>query len=79
MQQIYKTVVNRFFIIKIKQLKTKNIKNCLYFININIKSFALNINRVVLRKNINKNIVFIQYLVTIYILETKYIYLYIKD
>ncbi len=96
MQQIYKVVINKFFIkinnnnniiiinnnfivAKTKQLKNIYIKNCLYFVNINIKSFALNTNKVVFKKNINKYIVFIQYLVIVYILEIKYICLYIKD
>ncbi len=54
-------------------------ENYLYFININIKSFVFNISRVVLRKDIDRCIVFIQYLVIVYILETKYICLYIKN
>jgi len=70
---------NNFIVAKTKQLKTKNIENCFYFININIKSLAFNISKIILKKNIDRYIVFIQYLITIYILETKYIYLYIKD
>ncbi len=70
---------NNSIIAKSKQLKTKNIKNCLYFIYINIKSFIFNTNKIVFDKNINKYIVFIRYLVIVYILKTKYIYLYIKD
>ncbi len=70
---------NNFVVAKLRQLKTKNIKNCLYFVYINIKSFALNISRIVFNKNINKYIVFIKYLVIVYILETKRICLYIRD
>ncbi len=70
---------NNFIVTKTKQLKIKKLKNCLYFVNINIKSFALNINKVIFKKNINKYIVFIQYLIIVYILEIKYICLYIKD
>ncbi len=96
MQQIYRTIINKFFIkidnnssiiaidnnfvvAKLKQLKTKNIKNCLYLVRINIKSFAFNISKIVFDKNIDKYIVFIRYLIIVYILETKYIYLYIKN
>ena len=70
---------NNFIIAKLKQLKTKNIKNCLYFIYINIKSFILNISKIVFDKNIDKYIVFIRYLVIVYILKTRYICLYIRD
>jgi len=96
LQQIYRTIINKFFIkidnnssiiaidnnfvvAKLKQLKTKNIKNCLYLVRINIKSFAFNISKIVFDKNIDKYIVFIRYLIIVYILETKYIYLYIKN
>ncbi len=54
-------IVNNLIVAKIKQLKIKNIKNCFYFININIKSLAFNISKIVLKKNINRCIVFIQY------------------
>ena len=70
---------NNFIIAKLKHLKTKNIKNCLYFIYINIKSFILNISKIVFDKNIDKYIVFIRYLVIVYILKTRYICLYIRD
>ncbi len=70
---------NNLIIAKTKQLKTKNIENCLYFININIKSFVFNTNKVVFKKNINRHIIFIQYLVIVYILKIKRIYLYIRD
>jgi len=70
---------NNSIITKLKQLKTKNIKNYLYLIYINIKSFIFNINRITFNKNVNKYIVFIKYLIIVYILETKYICLYIKD
>jgi len=53
------TINNNFIIAKTRQLKIKNIKNCFYFININIKSFAFNINKTVFKKNINKHIIFI--------------------
>jgi len=72
-------VDNNFIVAKTKQLKTKNIKNCSYFVNINIKSLALNTSRIALRKDVDKYIVFIQYLVIVYILEIEYICLYIKD
>ncbi len=70
---------NNFVVAKLKQLKTKNIENCLYLIYINIKSFTLNINKIIFNKNINKYTIFIKYLVIVYILKTKYICLYIKD
>ncbi len=70
---------NNFIVAKSKQSKTKSIENCLYFVHINIKSFALNTNKIVFDKNVDKYIVFIRYLVIIYTLETKRIYLYIRD
>ncbi len=70
---------NNFVVAKSKQLKTKSIENCLYFVYINIKSFALNTSRIVFNKNVDKYIVFIKYLVIVYTLETKYICLYIRD
>jgi len=70
---------NNLVVAKTKQLKIKNIENCFYFVNINIKSLAFNIIRIVFRKNIDKYIVFIQYLIIIYTLETKRICLYIRD
>ncbi len=70
---------NNFVIIKTKQLKTKNIKNYFYFVNINIKSFALNANKIAFKKDVNKHIVFIRYLIIVYILKIKRICLYIKD
>jgi len=73
------TINNNFVVAKLKQLKTKSIENCSHFVRINIKSFALNISRIVFDKNVDKYIVFIKYLVIVYILETKYICLYIKD
>jgi len=74
------TIINNNFVIaKTKQLKTKNIKNCLHFININIKNLTFNTNKIALKKDINRYIIFIQYLIIIYILKTKYICLYIKD
>jgi len=68
LQQIYKVIANKFFIkinnnnyivTKIKQLKTKNIENCSYFISINIKNLAFNISKIVLKKDINRYIIFI--------------------
>jgi len=73
------TINNNFIVAKTKQSKTKNIKNCSYFININIKSFAFNTSKIALKKDINRYIVFIRYLIVVYILRTKYICLYIKD
>jgi len=73
------TINNNLVITKTKQLIIINIKNCFYFININIKSLVFNISRIVFRKDINRYIVFIQYLINIYILKTKYICLYIRD
>jgi len=73
------TIDNNFVIAKSRQLKTKNIENCLYLIYINIKSFALNTSKIAFDKNINKYAIFIKYLVIVYILRTKYICLYIRD
>ncbi len=70
---------NNLVITKTKQKKIKKIKNCFYFLNINIKSLVFNISRIVFRKDIDRYIVFIQYLIIIYILKTKYICLYIRD
>ncbi len=70
---------NNFIVAKTKQLKTKNIKNCFYFININIKSLTFNINKIALKKNINRRTIFMRYLIIIYVLKTKYICLYIRD
>jgi len=53
------TINNNFIIAKTKQLKTKNIKNCFYFISINIKSLTFNANKIALKKNIDKYIIFI--------------------
>jgi len=53
------TINNNFIIAKTKQLKTKNIKNCFYFININIKSLTFNANKIALKKNIDRYIIFI--------------------
>ncbi len=54
------TIINNNFVIaKTKQLKTKNIKNCFYFISINIKSLTFNANKIALKKNIDKYIIFI--------------------
>ncbi len=72
-------VDNNLTAAKTKQSKTKSIENCSYFVDINIKSFALNTSRIVLRKNVDKYAVFIQYSVIVYISEIEYICLYIKD
>jgi len=70
---------NNFIIIKTKQLKTKNIKNCFYFVDINIKSFALNISRIALKKDVNRCTIFMRYLIIVYISKIEYICLYIRD
>ncbi len=70
---------NNSAVAKSKQLKTKNIENCLYFVCVNIKSFALNTSRIVFNKNVNRYTVFIRYSVIVYISETEYICLYIRD
>ncbi len=70
---------NNLVIAKSRQSKTKNIENCSYSVHINIKSFVLNISRISFTKDVDKLVCLIKYLVIVYLLKTKYIYLYIKD
>ncbi len=72
-------VNNNLIVAKSRQLKTKNIENCFYFVYINIKSFVLNVNKTLLTKDVNRLAYLVKYLVIVYLLETRRIRLYIKD
>jgi len=48
-------------------------------VHINVKSFVLNANKILLTKDVNKLTYFVKYLVIIYSLEIRDICLYIKN